>query len=492
MKGVCKIKHKTKLIIILASIFIILAIIFSGYIILNGNYLTVYFTVPQDVVASSENIIISYSEEGIIKAVDIKPQEDITAITFESIKQGKTDVLIDFITKNNEKSVVSHNYTFVVNGFNTIIEKSPYTLFTGIGLIVVSVIIFSISILIILFCEIKKALANKEYSYRLINSLGLLMYIGFFVTILLFSSIRGLIEWSAYGYVSSALGRLALAFVLLSVPLIAILSVLLSISNIQLIKKEGYRFANTLGILISISLLAGAASVFLLDTVSIGKFDMSLILSGIVCYFECMFFSSMWCGLMAARNKPNYPIKYIIILGCGIAKDGSLPPLLRCRVDKAIEFYNNQCNATGEKAIFIPSGGQGNDECISESEAMRNYLLSCGIDNEQIIIENKSTTTYENMKFSKKIIEDRNKLNKTEGKVIFSTTNYHVFRSGIYALQIGLKCEGLGSKTKWYFWPNAFVREFIGMIFAQKKKHIITIFLIILLNIFLYYFMIVS
>ena len=183
MKGVCKIKHKTKLIIILASIFIILAIIFSGYIILNGNYLTVYFTVPQDVVASSENIIISYSEEGIIKAVDIKPQEDITAITFESIKQGKTDVLIDFITKNNEKSVVSHNYTFVVNGFNTIIEKSPYTLFTGIGLIVVSVIIFSISILIILFCEIKKALANKEYSYRLINSLGLLMYIGFFVTI---------------------------------------------------------------------------------------------------------------------------------------------------------------------------------------------------------------------------------------------------------------------------------------------------------------------
>ncbi|MGN0470664.1 MAG: YdcF family protein, partial [Acutalibacteraceae bacterium] len=82
--------------------------------------------------------------------------------------------------------------------------------------------------------------------------------------------------------------------------------------------------------------------------------------------------------------------------------------------------------------------------------------------------------TLENMKFSKEIIDDVN------AKVLFSTTNYHVFRSGIFASQAGLEAEGTGSKTKWYFWPNAFIREFVGLIVSQKKK-IIPLTLIIIL-----------
>ena len=55
----------------------------------------------------------------------------------------------------------------------------------------------------------------------------------------------------------------------------------------------------------------------------------------------------------------------------------------------------------------------------------------------------------------------------------FSTTNYHVFRSGILARQVGLDAQGMGSKTKWYFWPNAFIREFVAMIAAEKKALLI-------------------
>ena len=90
-----------------------------------------------------------------------------------------------------------------------------------------------------------------------------------------------------------------------------------------------------------------------------------------------------------------------------------------------------------EITIFIPSGGQGKDETISEAEAMRNYLVENGINEEDIIIENKSTSTLQNLKFSKKIIDRVN----SNGKVIFSTTNYHVFRSGVIANNEGIDCE---------------------------------------------------
>ena len=102
---------------------------------------------------------------------------------------------------------------------------------------------------------------------------------------------------------------------------------------------------------------------------------------------------------------------------------------------------------------------------------MKNYLLKNGINQENIIIEDKSTNTLQNMRFSKQKIDETNK----NGKIIFSTTNYHVFRSGVIANNEGIDCEGIGSKTKWYFYTNALIREFIANLFTQKKQHIILI-----------------
>lgn len=104
---------------------------------------------------------------------------------------------------------------------------------------------------------------------------------------------------------------------------------------------------------------------------------------------------------------------------------------------------------------------------ISEGEAMRRYLLEQGIPEDRIMPETESTTTLENMGFSKRKIADE------KAKVAFATTNHHVFRSGILAAQAGLRAEGMGSKTKWYFWPNAFIREFAGSIVNRRVKIII-------------------
>ena len=70
------------------------------------------------------------------------------------------------------------------------------------------------------------------------------------------------------------------------------------------------------------------------------------------------------------------------------------------------------------------------------------------------------------MRFSKALIPAGDPAPKTA----FSTANYHVFRAGIKARQVKLRAQGMGSRTRWYFWPNAAVREFVGLITQHRGK----------------------
>lgn len=75
------------------------------------------------------------------------------------------------------------------------------------------------------------------------------------------------------------------------------------------------------------------------------------------------------------------------------------------------------------------------------------------------------------------IIESAN----PNANVAFSTTNYHVMRSGILANQAGLNAEGMGAKTKWYFWPNALLREVVGLFAYQPKLQLLTMVVLALI-----------
>ena len=116
--------------------------------------------------------------------------------------------------------------------------------------------------------------------------------------------------------------------------------------------------------------------------------------------------------------------------------------------------------------MLVPSGGQGPNEVISESDSMKAYLLEQGIPEEHILQEDQSESTYENMLFSKRKMEEEG----ITGNVAFATTNYHVFRSGLMARRVKMRAVGMGAKTKWYFWPNAAVREFVGILTDHRLK----------------------
>ena len=281
----------------------------------------------------------------------------------------------------------------------------------------------------------------------------------------------------------------AKTYTLFTFPFLLLFSIALVVSNVSLIRHEGFRPVNLLGIALSVCLLGGEVFLYVRDYAVSGSvtevmlYDLlTNLLAAIYLYFECMILGTMVASSIAARYEPKKDKDYLIVLGCAIRKDGTPTPLLRGRLDRALTFANRQEAESGKAPVFVLSGGQGADECVSEAECMRRYLSEKGVPEARMILEDKSTDTAENMAFSKKLILERVRPDKKtpagywpapdepEAKIAFSTTNYHVFRSGLKARQNKLRALGMGCKSKWYFWPNAAVREFVGLITQHRVK----------------------
>ena len=277
-------------------------------------------------------------------------------------------------------------------------------------------------------------------------------------------------------------------YIRLSAPFILMFSAGLFISNIALIRHEGRRFTNTLGSILGMLLLAGALVMIALDkkylmsgNETMPRYLLENLFSVVYLYFECMLIGTIVADAIVARHEPDKDKDFLIVLGCALKKDGTPTPLLQGRLDRAIDFYSKQKERTGKELVFITSGGQGADEVIPESSAMKRYLIEHGIPEERIIEENQSTSTYENMLYSKDKIWEID----PEGKVAFSTTNFHVFRSGLFARRVKMRAVGMGADTKWYFWPNAAVREFIGLLTKHRVKQAVILLGMIFSNIVL-------
>lgn len=335
--------------------------------------------------------------------------------------------------------------------------------------------IYWVIVIVMLVRAAIKQIHYNPYSYNTIY------YIGFSLFIL--STVIGHLVTLAFvlrhpeyanGHIVGHLSGSAQVYAFISIPFLLIFTVALGYSNVALLKHEGIRFHNTLGILAGLTVTAGLLIVIFYTGANISGSEAYVfrhtLISNIFCaiflYFECMLIGIMITQAIVTRYQPDYNKDVIIVLGCAIRKDGTPTPLLKGRLDAAIAFAKKQKENTGRDVIFITSGGKGSDEIISESECMKNYLLSQGIDPSAIYMEDRSTNTFENMKFSKAIIDQV----KPDAKILFSTTNYHVFRSGIFARRVKMRAIGLSAPTKWYFWPNASIREFIGILTKHRLK----------------------
>ena len=334
---------------------------------------------------------------------------------------------------------------------------------------------YALGTILVLLWAFREQIRYNPYSYNTIFYIGFALFAVSVLLTYLVLAVRCFREpeYCRGMHVIHALLGSAKTYMFLSAPFLVLFSAALCISNLSLIKHEGKRPVNLLGILLSFLLLAGVYFLFRFDDAVSGSQREVMIhdllanlFAAVYLYFECMLIGTIVADAIAARHEPEKNKDFLIILGCGLRKDGTPTPLLKGRLDRAISFAERQMDETGKPLTFITSGGQGPDEVISESAAMKLYLMEHGIPEERIIEEDRSTNTFENMSFSKEKICQID----PQSKIAFATTNYHVFRSGLFARRVKMRAVGMGAETKWYFWPNAAVREFAGLLTRHRGK----------------------
>ena len=338
--------------------------------------------------------------------------------------------------------------------------------------------LYYLAVIVRLLTAFQGQIRYNPYSYNTIYYSGFALFVLFVLIEHILLSVR-ILRYPEV-YTTAEVLHLALGsaknYMLMTSPFLLAFAAALCVSNISLIRHEGKRLVNVLGIILSFLMVGGLVFLFFFDRyVSGSEREVMLhdllanLFAAVYLYFECMLIGAIVANAIAARYEPEPDKDFIILLGCGIRNDGTPTPLLRGRVDRALAFAERQKTQTGKDPIFVTSGGQGPDEVISESASMKRYLLEHGVPEERVVEEDRSTDTAENMRFSKEKIQAID----PAGKVAFSTTNYHVFRSGLYARRVKLRAVGMGAKTRWYFWPNAAVREFVGLLTEHRRKQVV-------------------
>lgn len=155
----------------------------------------------------------------------------------------------------------------------------------------------------------------------------------------------------------------------------------------------------------------------------------------------------------AQENRPE-KANVIVVLGCQVK--GERPSrMLRRRLDAAIKAMNDDPDV-----LCIVSGGKGDDEKISEAQAMKTYLLEKDIDSRRIIMEDKSTSTYENIQNSLKILDE---LGMSHDMTIV-TDGFHQYRASLMAKAQGVKnVTAYSAYTEPRYLFTYWVREWLGL-----------------------------
>lgn len=217
-------------------------------------------------------------------------------------------------------------------------------------------------------------------------------------------------------------------------------------------------FANsTVGsyLTVLLGLLFLLPSLLLKQTVCLLKRSSLAKLAAAVLLFFCSItaIATAFLFLYGTSDNVTYNEEYLIILGCGVRGETPTEPL-RSRLDTALSYIDRN-----EHCKIIVSGGQGNGEDISEAEAMRRYLTENGVDEGRLIIENESTSTSENFKFSNKLVSD----GLSSYEVAFITNDFHIYRAYNLARIQGYYFNHLHAPTSWYNIAPSYLREMLAI-----------------------------
>ena len=147
--------------------------------------------------------------------------------------------------------------------------------------------------------------------------------------------------------------------------------------------------------------------------------------------------------ILRAAGQKNPPVcDQIVVLGAGVR--GTVPSLsLQERIDAAYAYLS-----THPETVAVLSGGQGDGEEITEAACMYRELTKLGIDGSRLLLEEKSTSTMENLQFSMDVLEAQ--LGFRPQTIGIISSEYHLFRASLFARELGLESCGIPAKTTWF------------------------------------------
>ena len=157
--------------------------------------------------------------------------------------------------------------------------------------------------------------------------------------------------------------------------------------------------------------------------------------------------------------QPRQNLEYVIVLGAQVR--GTQPSrALRKRLDCALEYAQNNPNT-----VFILSGGQGSDEEISEAQCMYTYMAEHGMDVERLLMEERSTSTKENLRFSAKLLD------KEKNQIGVLSNNFHIHRALLLAAEEGYRqVYGIPALSDPVMQLHYLLREICALLVIQIRK----------------------
>jgi len=160
--------------------------------------------------------------------------------------------------------------------------------------------------------------------------------------------------------------------------------------------------------------------------------------------------------IRASFGDPLEEVQYMVVLGAKVNRDGPSVSLLD-RICSAYAYLDEH-----PQTIAVLSGGQGTDEPITEAECMYRELVMLGIDPRQLRMEDKATSTWENLKFSLDLIEAETGVRPDKIGVLSS--EYHLLRASLFARACHVDFVGIPARTsRWEQRINHFMREVAGI-----------------------------
>lgn len=180
------------------------------------------------------------------------------------------------------------------------------------------------------------------------------------------------------------------------------------------------------------------------------------ILKIFLCLSLCIFIILEMFIYSAVNTNYNKNAKVAIILGAGVKKyEPSV--ILKSRINEGGRYLKLH-----KDVVVIASGGQGPGEYVSEAQTIKKYLINIGINQDRIFLEDKSTSTSENIKYSKQVLSKLKITNKKD--VVIITNDFHMYRAKYIAKKLGLNPVGYCVKTPFYLIANTHIREYAALL----------------------------